>query len=236
MNIADQPLDRLGGRRRDCNCAGARRTRAFDLSALGLVPLVAVATPTIVSAHIVLGRAARRAGFGAGPRGAGDRARARRDHPDRIRGRRLLDPGPGPDDAVADQEARARRESRRLPQRRPPPSKPPRELPSRTAANPRLPLFLGRAAELDHRPDGDGDRHRLAGLRHRPPHDGREGGGAEARNHRPRPVRAAVPADVGDRLDGGPGRPALDRPRVGRARARLRRRARLVRLESDDHA
>ena len=35
-----------------------------------------------------------------------------------------------------------------------------------------------------------------------------------ARHHRPRPVRAAVPADACHRLDRRPRRPALDRPRV----------------------
>src|SRR4051794_23447521 len=37
---------------------------------------------------------------------------------------------------------------------------------------PRLPTLLDGPPGLDDRPDGDGDRDRLAGLRHRPPDDG----------------------------------------------------------------
>ena len=41
------------------------------------------------------------------------------------------------------------------------------EFPPRTAPNPRLSLLLGGPAGSDDRADGDGHRHRLAGLRHR---------------------------------------------------------------------
>jgi hypothetical protein len=49
-----------------------------------------------------------------------------------------------------------------------------------------------------------------------------QGGGAAARLHRRRPVRAAVRAHPGHRLDRRPARPALHRPRLDRARAALR--------------
>ena len=121
----------------------------------------------------------------------------------------------GLDRAVAGKEEVAAPEAR--------PLVAPGELPSRTAANPRIPLLLAGPAGRD-------DRARWrwssssAGRSTTSPGDtmGAEGSRAPARAHRPRPVRAAVPADAGHRLDRRPGRPALDRPRLGRARARLR--------------
>src|SRR3954454_362597 len=57
----------------------------------------------------------------------------------------------------------------------PSPALPPKREPHAAAPsvrNPRFPLLLDRPPGLDDRPDGDGDRDRLAGLRHRPPNDG----------------------------------------------------------------
>ena len=53
------------------------------------------------------GADSRRAGAGPRPRSPRECAGARRNHFDRVRGRGFLDPGPGPDHAVADQAARA---------------------------------------------------------------------------------------------------------------------------------
>ena len=82
----------------------------------------------------------------------------------------------------------------------------------RAASDSRLSSLLAGAADHDDWPDGDGDRHRMAGLRYRPLDDG------DTRSRLPTgadwfgPVRPAVPPDPGKRMGRRPARPASRRP------------------------
>ena len=114
MNVANQPLQlaRLGGRgRRDR--PGARRAGPcrFIRSRL-LFSRSRWRLPASYQHTLFWGGLRGALGAGASAGRSGDRARARRDHPHRLRRRRLLDPRPGTDDAVADQAPEPRRRSR----------------------------------------------------------------------------------------------------------------------------
>ena len=103
MNVANQPLRRLGS-----VAAAVAILLVLAGRGLSIYPLAALFRGSrwrlkqFLSAYLVLGRTARRARPGARTCGAADGPRAKRDHSDGIRGRRLLDPRPGADDAVAD--------------------------------------------------------------------------------------------------------------------------------------
>ena len=110
MSVANQPLQtaRIDRRRRG-GPLGARRARPVDLSTGGYVQPVTLAASGELPAHFVLGGATRRARIGTRPGRSGERPRTQRDHRHGLHCRRLLDPRPGTDHAVADQALVPRR-------------------------------------------------------------------------------------------------------------------------------
>ena len=95
------PARLWGGRSGDPSRSS--QPRGVDLPPrCGLSP-VALVPARFIPAHFVLGRAARGSRARPCARGAGKRAGTWSDHPYGVPGRRLLDPGSGPDDAVVDQ-------------------------------------------------------------------------------------------------------------------------------------
>ena len=116
-NVATQPLHLLG-----YGPAASAILLVLVSRAVSIYPLAAFrwsrwVLPASFQHMLVLGRAAGRARPCAGACRAGERPGTRSDHPHRLRRRRLLDPRPGPDHAVADQALRPRRKtpSERLP-------------------------------------------------------------------------------------------------------------------------